>query len=560
MNNQVKAILFDMGGTLRRTVQRTQEQSHQVLQRVMDLLRAKGSVADFGHLLAERAISYKQWAEQTRIELNENDLWTKWMLPEFPRQQVSEIAVQLNQLYRESTGVRTIHPESREVILELFRRGYRLGLVSNTTSSVEIPALLKELEITGCFETVILSTVLGKRKPDPAILLEATQRMGIDPKQCAYIGDRIERDVAAARGAGFSTAIILRDPQDPNMDSTNGSNLSPDHVIDNLRELLELFPAYASPQPAAVYDVSLSTMWAIHTFPTLPDFFEFARRAGFARIELNHKVTSAMLEGVDLEKFQFSSVHEPCPADISVDELKRRDWLISSTNEENRREGVKAAQRSIDLAARLGASTVVVHAGQACDDGGQEKRLRALDASGKHESEEYSEIQSQMIQARVEAAEASLKSVKKSILELLAHAERSGVRLGIENRYHYMEIPSPDELDILLDLASPDRIGFLYDVGHAQTLDRLGFYAHEEWLKRFGTRILGTHLHDVRGTTDHYAPGLGDVDFDRVAAYLPESAFRTCEFQNFNSPEQVRAGLEFLFERGCIKRQDRENG
>jgi HAD superfamily hydrolase (TIGR01549 family) len=561
MNNQIKAILFDMGGTLRRTVQRTQEQNHRVLQRVMDLIRAKGSVADFAHLLAGRAISYKQWAEQTRIELNESDLWTKWMLPEFPRQQISEIAIQLNQLYRESTGVRTIHPESRDVILELFRRGYRLALVSNTTSSVEIPALLRELEITGCFETVILSTVLGKRKPDPAILLEATQRMGIDPKHCAYIGDRIERDVAAARGAGYSKAIILRDPQDPSEDGANGSNLAPDHVVDNLRELLEIFSDPVSPRlaPPAVYDVSLSTMWAIHTFPTLPDFFEFARRTGFARIELNHKVTSVMLEGVDLGNFQFSSIHEPCPADISVDELKRRDWLISSTNEENRREGVKAVQRSIDLAARLGASTVVVHAGQACDDGGQEKRLRALDASGKRESEEYREIQSRMIQARAEAAEASFESVRKSTLELLAHAERFGVRLGIENRYHYMEIPSPDELDILLGLAPSDRIGFLYDVGHAQTLDQLGFYAHEEWLKRFAPRIIGTHLHDVRGTKDHYTPGLGDVDFDRVAAYLPESAFRTCEFQNFNSPEQVKAGLEFLFERGCIKRMNREN-
>ena len=561
MNNQIKAILFDMGGTLRRTVQQTQEQNHQFLQRVMDLIRARGSVADFAHLMAGRAISYKQWAEQTRIELSESDLWTKWMLPEFPRQQIGEIAIQLNQLYRESTGVRTIHPESREVILELFRRGHRLGLVSNTTSSVEIPALLKEWELTGCFETVILSTVVGKRKPDPAILLEATQRMGIDPEHCAYIGDRIERDVAAARGAGFSKAVILRDPQDSGVDRTDGANLAPDHVIDNLRELLEIFPSLASrlPEPAAVYDVSLSTMWAIHTFPTLPDFFEFARRAGFARIELNHKVTSAMLEGVDLEKFQFSSVHEPCPADISVDELKKRDWLISSTKEENRREGVKAVQRSIDLAARLGASTVVVHAGQACDDGGQEKRLRALDASGKRESEEYREIQSQMIQARAEAAEASFESVRKSILELLAHAEKSGVRLGIENRYHYMEIPSPDELDILLGLASPDRIGFLYDVGHAQTLDRLGFYAHEEWLKRFAPRIIGTHLHDVRGTKDHFTPGLGDVDFDRVAGYLPESAFRTCEFQNFNSPEQVKAGLKLLFERGCVRRLHNKN-
>ncbi len=207
----------------------------------------------------------------------------------------------------------------------------------------------------------------------------------------------------------------------------------------------------------------------------------------------------------------------------------------------------------------MSASTVVIHAGQACADGGQEKRLRALDASGKRESEEYREIQSQMLRARAEAAGASFESVRKSILELLAYAERSGIRLGIENRYHYMEIPSPDELEILLGLASPDRIGFLYDVGHAATLDQLGFYPHEEWLRRFGPQIIGTHLHDVRGTTDHYAPGLGNVDFDMVVAYLPEEAFRTCEFQNTNTPEQVKAGLKFLFERGCIKRLDNQN-
>jgi sugar phosphate isomerase/epimerase len=119
-----------------------------------------------------------------------------------------------------------------------------------------------------------------------------------------------------------------------------------------------------------------------------------------------------------------------------------------------------------------------------------------------------------------------------------------------------MEFPSPDELGILLALAGSDQIGFIYDVGHAQTLDRLGFYRHEEWLKRFAPRIIGTHLHDVIGTTDHCAPGLGDMDFSMVAAYLPENAFRTCEFQTFNSPEQVKAGLKVLIERGCIKSQN----
>lgn len=555
MNNRIEAILFDMGGTLRRTAQRTLDEKHRVVQRIMNVLGTEGVVEEFSGLLTERAERYKRWAEQTHVELSESDLWTKWMLPDFPAEEVSRSAIQLNQLYREAIGSRVILPESREVILELFRRGYRLGLVSNTTSSVEIPALLKELEITGCFETVILSTVVGKRKPNPSILLEAIRRMGIAPERCAYVGDRIERDVAAARQAGFSKAIILRDPQEPGVGGRNGANLVSDHVMDSLRELLDIFPDPASsqPEPDAVYDVSLSTMWAISTFPTLSDFFEFARRTGFARIELNHKVTSAMLERADLENFHCSSVHEPCPADISTDELKRRDWLISSTNEENRREGVKAIQRSIDLASRLGASAVVIHAGTASAESGLEKKLRVLYASGEAESDEYREIQRQMIQVRAEGAQAAFEAVRKSILELLAYAEPLMVRLGIENRYHYMEFPSPDELKVLLSLAGPDRIGFLYDVGHAETLDRLGFYRHEEWLKRFSPRIIGTHLHDVLGTTDHYAPGLGTVDFDRVAAYLPDEAFRTCEFQNTNTPEQVKAGLQFLAEYGCIR-------
>jgi len=137
---------------------------------------------------------------------------------------------------------------------------------------------------------------------------------------------------------------------------------------------------------------------------------------------------------------------------------------------------------------------------------------------------------------------------------LLEYAAPLGLRLGLENRYHYLEHPSPDELGILLGLAGPEQIGFIYDSGHAQTLSRLGFYADDVWLERFAPRILGTHLHDLVNTTDHYAPGLGDVDFAPIAAALPAAAFRTCEFQTFNTPEQVKAGLEWLAKAGCIKK------
>ncbi len=555
MTNQIEAILFDMGGTLRSSVKKSKAEKCELIQRILDLLGAQTPVDEFSALLSARAKDYKHWAEETLVELNESDLWTKWMLPDWPAEKISGIAIQLNQLYRDFTGTRIVFPETHDVILELFRRGYRLGLVSNTTSSVEVPAALKELHLTGCFDTVVLSAVIGKRKPDPAILLDATRRMGIAPEKCAYIGDRIDRDVAAARKAGFSKAIILRDPRQIKLEKDVGAHLIPNHVITDLTGLLEIFPQRPVPQPAAVYDASLSTMWAMKNFPTLTDFFEAARRMGFARIELNHKVTTTMLTGIDLSHYQFSSVHEPCPADISEDELKKRDWLISSTDETCRIEGVNAIKRSIDIANRIGAPAIVIHAGHSTPDKDKlEKKLRILIDEGKRDSDEYRTIQAQMIDIRAEYATASFESLKKSILELLAHAEPFGIRLGIENRYHYLEHPSPDELQTLLGLASPERIGFIYDIGHAETLDCLGFYLRIEWLERFAPRIIGTHLHDVINTADHYAPGAGNVDFETIYRYLPSDAFRTCEFQNFNSPEQVKAGLEFLAEHGCIKK------
>jgi sugar phosphate isomerase/epimerase len=89
-------------------------------------------------------------------------------------------------------------------------------------------------------------------------------------------------------------------------------------------------------------------------------------------------------------------------------------------------------------------------------------------------------------------------------------------------------------------------------VGHAEHLARLGFYAHEEWLRRYASRMLEVHLHDVKGLHDHQAPGLGEIDFGMVARYLPKDAIRTLEIQPSHSQEQVKAGLKYLAEHGCL--------
>ncbi|NTU76150.1 MAG: HAD family hydrolase, partial [Anaerolineaceae bacterium] len=328
MTEKIEGILFDMGGTLRSTVEKSRSEKEEAIRGIVELLDAEIPIVEFSRMLMERAKAYKDWADQTLIELNEQDLWTKWMLPDWPVERIRPVAVQLNQMFRDSFGTRTIFPETRDVVLELYRRGYHLGLVSNTTSSVEVPAALKALRMAGCFDVVILSTVVGKRKPDPSILQDAAERMGISPNKCVYVGDQPKRDVAAARNAGFSKTVILSDPEKQSAVHAEDPAHLPDHKIGNLKELLDIFPPREPVQPSQQYSVSLSTMWAVKNFPTLPDFFEFARRAGFARIELNHQVNTALLAGIDLSRYSFSSIHEPCPADIPMDTLVERDWQI----------------------------------------------------------------------------------------------------------------------------------------------------------------------------------------------------------------------------------------
>jgi FMN phosphatase YigB (HAD superfamily)/sugar phosphate isomerase/epimerase len=554
MTNQIEAILFDMGGTLRSSIYKDEAAKLEVVRRIIDLLGADASPKEFAELLTERTKAYRYWAKETLIDVEERELWTKWLLPEWPAEQIVDLAMQLNGLWREATGDRVVFPESKEVVLELFRRGYRLGLVSNTISSVEIPHALQELELTGCFETVILSCVVGMRKPDPAILLEATRRMEIDPGKCVYIGNLLHRDVQSSREAGFSKVVIRRDPETFTTHKAKYPELDADHYIDNLKELLDIFPARKDKGnlPPA-FDASLSTMWAKKNFTQLSDFFEAARRLGFARIELNHQIDSAMLTGIDLSRYQFSSVHEPCPADVSTDELKKRDWLISSPDEDKRIRGVEAIKRSIDLAHQLHAPVVVVHCGMVSTDLRIEKEMRELFDAGKAETDEYQELKQKLIERRADLIGPCFEAVKKSLLELLDYAGSLRIRLGLENRYHYFDIPSLDEMGELLSLAGTEQMGFIYDAGHAQALDRLGFYPHEEWLRRYASRMIGSHLHDVQGVTDHFAPGLGEVDYKMVASYLPADAYRTFELQVTNSPEQVKAGLKHLVEFGCVK-------
>lgn len=569
MESTIKAIFFDIGGTLRVSDEKTDRDPGKI-EELITFLGENCSVEDFSARIHKGEKTYRKWSKPAYLELSEDELWSRFLLPEYPQSFIQENAVKINQLWRESR-IKNVLPDMANTMRELSRRGYRLGLISNTTSSVEGHQILAENNLTGLFSCVILSTVFGRRKPHPSLFIEAARQAGVQPQECAYVGDRPSRDLVGARQSNYGEVVIINvegyfndefDPDDYEPEKDSHLILKPDHSIGRLSELLDIYHgikdatpgASSSSKPYIMYDAALSTMWGVDQKMPFNETFTAARAAGFGRFELNHKVVPALFDQWDKDKVYISSVHDPCPAVYTIDDFKINDFQVSSLDETRRIKGVDIVKTSIDTAYSLGAKTVVIHPGMIVADRSRDRMLREMYRKGLKNTPEYETLKIEMIAHRSKLARPHLDQVLKSISEIIEYARPTGLCIGLENRYRYYDIPIIEEMEELMNLCDESWFGFQYDSGHAQTLGALGICEHEEWLKRFGKRIIGAHLHDVQGIMDHLQPGVGDVNFKMIARYLPVTAYRTLEVAPELTLDEIRQGLEVLADAGCVAR------
>jgi putative hydrolase of the HAD superfamily len=174
------------------------------------------------------------------IEASEREMWTQWMLPDFPTEKIAPLSGKLTRLWRDSDGRRVPRSDVSQVVIELHKRGYILGIIANTITESEIPDWLETDGLTGYFKTVLLSSKLGIRKPNPEIYLEAARRVGVAPEKCVYVGDNPVRDVEGVQDAGFAMSIILIEPATLKKEPPKG-DVKPDLFIKALSDLLDIF-------------------------------------------------------------------------------------------------------------------------------------------------------------------------------------------------------------------------------------------------------------------------------------------------------------------------------
>ena len=240
MSRKIDAIFLDTGNTMRVVIKDLIFQ-RSARKQIAALLGTKESPDEFCERLSRRYESYKIWTKETMIEAPEMEIWTRWMLPDFPAEKVAPLADQLTGLWLEQSGRRTPRPDVKTTIAELHARGYVLGIIANAISKTEIPAWLEADGLAQYFSAVVLSADLGHRKPDPAVYLEAARLAGVEPGHCAYVGDNPSRDITGARAAGFGMVIILLESATLTKEPPKGKD-RPDGIIRECRDLLTIFP------------------------------------------------------------------------------------------------------------------------------------------------------------------------------------------------------------------------------------------------------------------------------------------------------------------------------
>jgi putative hydrolase of the HAD superfamily len=240
VSQNIKAVIFDVGNTLRIVIQDELFMAD-ARRQITELVGTPMSEDAFIELLEKRYKVLRKQAKEKLIEASEKEMWTKWMLPDFPAEKIAPLSGKLTRLWRDCDGRRVPRNDVKETIIELSKRGYVLGIIANTITETEIPDYLEEYGLTEYFKTVVLSSKVGIRKPNPEIYWEAARRMEVEPAQCVYVGDNPVRDVEGTRAAGYGMMILILEPETLKKEPPTGE-VKPDHTIREIKDLLDIFP------------------------------------------------------------------------------------------------------------------------------------------------------------------------------------------------------------------------------------------------------------------------------------------------------------------------------
>jgi len=218
-----RAVIFDFFGTLTRSVTRGPQHA--------DIARNLGCDPE-----VVRGVLDRTFHSRARGTFGSAEATLRWVSEQAGgRPRTSELLAAVPARVSALKADTRLRPDAVSALTAIRAKGFSTALISDCTH--ELPALLPSLPVAALLDVQVFSVEVGMCKPDPEIYLTACRRLGVDPRECVYVGDGGSRELTGAAAVGM-TPVRLDAPDLVNHLVFDRDDDFPGPTVSSLTELL----------------------------------------------------------------------------------------------------------------------------------------------------------------------------------------------------------------------------------------------------------------------------------------------------------------------------------
>jgi len=201
---QLKALLFDLGGTL----VKISSEIPNVMKRVLNLRGINRSLKEISHARkeVEKGLDFQDLPKLL------DEFWIQWnerILSNLHVKSSIQTAKFIKTHWWDYSDV-SLYPDAEKILPLLKERDLKLGIITNGLQS-DVDKILPKVSLQGFFDIVVVIDTLRKMKPDVEVFYYALEKLRTAPSDAIFIGDEMEADYNGARKAGLNAYLIDRE-------------------------------------------------------------------------------------------------------------------------------------------------------------------------------------------------------------------------------------------------------------------------------------------------------------------------------------------------------------
>ena len=235
------ALLLDFGGVLADAPPQRSAPPELVL-RIFNLARSTLTPGRIQRSLTDGGVAYARWRDEDHPdELPQAEVWERFVIGDWPRPAQAVVRGSVARLSYDWTWRNNwaLRPGIGDVLRAATGAGLPMAVVCNTLCGAAHRDFLAKVGVATLFGAQIYSDEAGVRKPNPQMIWNAADELGVPAPGCWFVGDSRQRDLVCARRADVCAAILMRSGRT----EQPGEWPEPDAIVDDGFGLLELLGA-----------------------------------------------------------------------------------------------------------------------------------------------------------------------------------------------------------------------------------------------------------------------------------------------------------------------------